>query len=110
MNKTDKVLLAILSIWTFINCFLMIQAINYPKEISFLAATTEEIPRGNEDGWVRYVLNKSDKFYPFTDFSTYKGTYSEYFNVIFYDYSEFFVYVAGAWLLFLLYKLLSPKK
>ena len=110
MKQTDKVLIAILSIWTFIHCFLMIQAVNYPKEISFLAATTEEMLRGNEDEWVRYVFNKSDKFYPFTEFSTYNGKYSENFNVVFYDYSEFFVYIIGAWGLFLLYKFLRPKK
>jgi hypothetical protein len=107
MKKVDKVIVAILSIWTFIHCYLIIQAINYPQIINAIDSNNN-IP---EEDWISYEINKSDMFYPFTRF--YLPDESYFFGdfcVEFYDYSEFFVYVVGAWGLFLLYKLLSPKK
>ena len=80
MKKTDKVILAILSIWTFIHCYLIITDL-------FYSSTTRE---GDNTG-KRFM-------------------YCSRYNLNYYHYTEFFIYVGGAWLCFLLYKLLSPKK
>ncbi len=80
MKKTDKVILAILSIWTFIHCYLIITDLFY----SFTA---------------REGSNTGKRF-----------VYCSRYNLNYYQYTDFFIYVGGAWLCFLLYKLLSPKK
>jgi hypothetical protein len=104
MKQTDKVIVAILSIWTFIHCYLMLIANNYPeKPLVWMTSygKSEQI-----------YFKKTELFYPFTEINNYPPYYylSLDFDLRFYDYSEFFVYVAGTWLCFLLYKLLSPKK
>jgi hypothetical protein len=104
MKQTDKVLIAILSIWTFIHCYLMLIASNYPEKalvwVTYWGQSVEQ------------YYKKTELFYPFTkkeDFYHYHYM-TRSFDLRFYDYSEFFIYVGGAWLCFLLYKLLSPKK
>lgn len=106
MKKTDKVIVAILSIWTFIHCYLILMAINLPEKI--------KMPYVVNGRFRVFYFVKTDFFYPFTTMEGGNtgihsiGCYT--YDIRYYDYTEFFVYVAGAWLCFLLYKLLSPKK
>jgi hypothetical protein len=102
MKQTDKVIVAILSIWTFIHCYLMLIASNYPEEVY-----AQYLWNGTVNN---FHLVKTDLFYPFTGKWNNIELLSGSFNLEYYDYSEVFVYVVGAWLCFLLYKLLSPKK
>jgi hypothetical protein len=102
MKQTDKVLIAILSIWTFIHCYLMLKTVNYPENISAPHLWLGQINSN--------VLVKTDLFYPFTSKINNTELLSGSFNLAYYDYSEFFVYVVGAWGLFLLYKFLRSKK
>ena len=96
MKQKDKVLVAILSIWTFIHCYLMIIADKAP----LVKLHSRDYPTWSWDH------DKTSYFYPFT----YEKLLAlENFDLRVYDFSEFFVYVVGAWGLFLIYKFLSPK-
>jgi hypothetical protein len=102
MKQTDKVLIVILSIWTFIHCFLLLKGLNYKNPLRY------SISEGGIHS--TYFFNKADRFYPFTNVVLNEKTvYSDY-NFVFYDYTEFFVYVVGAWGLFFIYKFLFQKK
>lgn len=114
MKKTDKAIVAILGIWTFINCFLMLKTFDNPKYLKVNCVAAKHYDTGYvENYYTEMYINRKTVFYPFTTIEN-KGDkvviYSRFFNTGYYDYTEFFVYVAGAWGLFLLYKLLSPKK
>lgn len=104
MKKLDKIILSVLIIWTFIHCFLMLKTINNEKYI------TESFEIVNLVDQVRLDLLKTDLFYPFTnkrdDIVFINGTY---FNLKYYDYSEFFAYVVGAWTIFFIYNLIFSK-
>jgi hypothetical protein len=102
MKQTDKVIVAILSIWTFMHCFLMLKTVNYPEHIRAPYIWVGEIKYFD---WV-----KTDLFYPFTGKRNDTELLSGWYNLDYYDFSEFFVYVIGAWGLFLLYKFLRLKK
>jgi hypothetical protein len=104
MKQTDKIIVAILSIWTFIHCYLMLIADN-SREVNVSAMYDFD------DGIITdFSVYKTSMFYPFTKLPGNTERTTGYFRFDFYDYTEFFVYVIGAWLCFLLYKLLSLKK
>lgn len=50
---------------------------------------------------------KNQLFYPFTNVENTVNIRN--FDLRFYDYSEYFVYVIGAWMCFYLFKFLNPK-
>lgn len=85
MTKTLKMVITILCLWTFLHTFLLLRNIDskYAYRVLFSEGDTNPL--------------RIQRFYPFT------GT------IIFYDYTEYFVYVGGAWMLFFLYRLLKDK-
>lgn len=104
MKKFDKIIISVLIIWTFIHCFLMLKTINNEKYI------TEGFEIVYQRDPVRLDLLKTDLFYPFTkkrDDTIFID--ATYFNLKYYDYSEFFAYVVGAWTIFFIYNLIFSK-
>ena len=97
MKQRDRIIISGLIVWTFFHTYLLIKNIN----------TTENRNVRIAD-WQIYNHVPTDYFYPFTARPNFAIKSS--FDIGFYDYTEFFVYVVGAWLCFLLYKLLNPKK
>jgi hypothetical protein len=84
MNRKDRIIIAVLTVWTFIHTYFLIVN-NYTDE---------------------FVVDEQRKyFYPFAD--KYQETF---FDTQTYDSSEFFVYVVGAWVGFLIYKFLKGSK
>jgi hypothetical protein len=103
MKQKERIVIVILGIWTFVNCFLLLKGLNYKNPLRYSI---------NEGGWydTNYHFYKSDRFYPFTKIILNKKTVGSNYNFAFYDYTEFFVYVLGAWGLLIIYKFLSPRK
>lgn len=103
MKQKEKIVIVTLGVWTFIHCFILLIGLNYENPLSYSI---------NEGGWydTHYSFYKVDKFYPFTNIILNKKTVSSNYNYAFYDYSEFFVYIAGAWGLLFIYKFLFQKK
>ena len=96
ISKKEKLLIAALCIWSFIHTYLLVK-----NNSGF-----EYVITNGKKALVinRKLVNPVDIFYPFTkdqnnDISN--------FDLKFYDYSEYFFYVAGAWLVYLLYKYLK---
>jgi len=87
-NK-DKLIVSSLCIWSFINAFVLLK---YFGGSSF------------KKGWA-IKIDQRDLFYPFT----YSSDFRKY-DIRFYDYTEFFVYVGGAWLIYFLYRYLKGSK
>ncbi len=103
MKQTDKIIIVILSVWTFIHCYLLLQGLNYENSLLY------SIKYGDGSS-SNYDFYKGEKFYPFTEIIINKETVCSNYDFAFYDYSEFFIYVVGAWGLLLIYKFLSKKK
>lgn len=96
MEKLNRKILSVLIIWTFIHTYLLIINISTEEIPNFILLTQES-----------YSHKPTHYFYPFTArpaFLTGKN-----FDSSFYDYTEFFVYVVGAWTSFVVYNLLSTK-
>jgi hypothetical protein len=102
MKQHDKILITILSIWTFIHCFLILKAMDYPKKIELGFKIVNFAGNTSYNTW---PISKTERFYPFTLNADYYD--STLFDIRFYDYTEYFVYIVGAWGLFFIYKLWS---
>ncbi len=104
MTKKDRIITSALIVWTFLHCFLMLKTINNSNQIK-----TSFLFFGK---YKERDLHKTDLFYPFTKMEENKVMFwiTDNFNLNFYDYTEFFVYIGGAWGLFFIYKLLSKKE
>jgi len=89
MNKKDRVIIAILSIWTFVHIFILYIS---KKE----------------------VINKTENFYPFIwRYNVYGVNHWQTvwdINLNYYDFSEFLVYVVLVWLIFFLNKFINKEK
>ena len=85
MKRKDRIIISVLVVWTFIHTYLLL--INYKRVFGY-----------------RYI-NVNKLFYPFTKDTYYPNLSS--FNLDFYDYSEYFIYVVGAWVGFFIYKFLK---
>lgn len=92
MKNNDQFLLSVLSIWTFVHACLL--GLNY-KTSSFQT----RIPGAWRGDYLTIDRTPEEKFYPFT------SGIETAFDIRYYDFSEFTVYVLGAWLIFVLYKL-----
>lgn len=93
VEKGNKIVVAILSMWTFLHTYLIIKSQNESMDIQGIKMTL--------DG---QRLFPNNAFYPFSS-----NFYSDTFNVAYYDFSEYFVYVGGAWLIFFLFKYFQKK-
>jgi hypothetical protein len=96
MKNNDRIVLSILSVWTFVHFCLL--GLNY-KTSTFQT----RIPGAWKGDYYTFDRTPEEKFYPFTT-----GIESA-FDIRYYDFSEFAVYVLGAWLIFVLYKLNDKK-
>jgi hypothetical protein len=93
----NKILISVLIVWTFLNIFLLILNFSTIKSGGF-----------DINGRIYY---STDNFYPITyvykldENSSYDRVLkSELFILKYYDFSEFFIYVGGVWLIYFLIK------
>lgn len=95
ISVKEKAVIAVLCIWSFINTYVIIKNVTgewysrYGKHFVSIEGKS-------------YIPSKI--FYPFT--------YNESpnissFDIRFYDYSEYFIYVGGVWMIYLLYQYLK---
>jgi hypothetical protein len=98
ISVREKAVILILCIWSFLNTYAIIKNATgewysrYGKHFVSIEGTT---------------FVPINKFYPFT--------YNETpplsnFEIRFYDYSEYFVYVGGVWMIYLLYRYFKGNK
>jgi hypothetical protein len=97
MIKKDRILISTLIVWTFTHTYLLITNIN-TTEIRNFRIVDQQL----------YNHIPTDYFYPFT--SRQNFAISSSWAIDFYDYTEYFVYVIGAWALFFIYKLLYKEE
>lgn len=103
MNKEislkGKTAISVLCIWTFIHTYFLINNIfgywiTTPSRIKVIRLNNQS-------------FNPVDYFYPFT----YNESPSiSNFEIRLYDYSEYFVYVGGVWMIYFLYRYLKGNK
>jgi|SRR5665647_258269 len=105
-NNKHRVLISALCLWSFLHTFILLRFIRVVAVVLDTAGPNK-------------AYSPYDMFYPFT----FNGYYysrsnaeiiSHNFDMRFYDFSEYFFYVGGAWLIYLLYRFLffesiSPK-
>jgi hypothetical protein len=89
MTKRDRIIISVLIVWTFIHTYFLLA--NYIDS--------------SKDRYGRFVTIQKEWFYPFT--VNYSYNPANYFDLWYYDYSEYFVYVVGAWGGLFLYKFLK---
>jgi hypothetical protein len=102
MKTRQKFFIILLCLWSFIHLFLFLKNIGIDGVNHY-----QYVNRISYEGSAKNV------FYPFTSgyYSStdyYKG-FSKSFDSRFYDYTELFFYVGGAWLVFFLIKYLYKK-
>lgn len=97
MSKKEKIIIVVLCVWSFIHTYLL---------LTHLQRFVLDLRNGNE-------VQSLDLFYPFT---LYWGQYTNLrivvvhnFDLRFYDYTEYFIYVVGAWMLYFLLRFLKKK-
>jgi hypothetical protein len=88
LNKIEKRVLSVLLIWTCINLYFLISSMSLKNEKG-LALIGEDFFSGNTYG------NPSEYLFLIQSF-----------KITSYDYSEFILYVLGAWVIFVSYKYL----
>lgn len=102
MKKHDRIIISLLTVWTFIHTYIMLFKTTELRD-EYYCWREGEYPDG-----VAHYISIRELFYPFTYSSEYPD--ATYFNSTFYDYTEYFIYVAGAWMCFFLYKFLKGSK
>ncbi len=108
MIKKDRILVSALIVWTFIHSYLILKTFNNTDDRHPIGKYKDPISLGFPEDFLitSMSVNRKDVFYPFTkDLGVIELTCGN-FELDFYDYTEFFVYVFGAWGLFFIYKLL----
>lgn len=94
--ERDKKLVSALCIWSFIHTYIIIR-----NNSGYESAYSQGLKLLRIDGDVK-LTNPVELFYPFY---AWRSLFL-YSRIEMYDYTEYFVYVGGAWLVFLLYKYL----
>jgi len=97
-NKKQRVIISVLCVWSFLHTFILLRYIRVLEIVLY-----------NYDG-SKIAYTPYDVFYPFT-FKEYSNGYNQFvihnFDMRFYDFSEYFFYVGGVWLIYLLYRFLK---
>jgi hypothetical protein len=104
VKKKDKIIISVLAVWTFIHSYFLLFNINTDRVYWHFSTEVDTDVIAN--------LPVTKFFYPFTYSEIYSAIYpqAKYFNLEFYDYSEYFIYVVGAWVGFFIYKFLKGNK
>ena len=111
LKKQDKIIVSLLSIWTFAHIYFFLKSFNIKIVKDSFSLWTDK-----NSAWVQGLPNQSiefkpqDFFYPFTKKWGDTELNGGNFNLDYYDSTEFFAYVVGAWLCFFLYKFLISKE
>lgn len=105
----EKYIVVMLTIWSFIHTYLLLKSFSFPNNPFIESKNQLYLYRD------LFYMTKSDIFYPFTNLSNEKAFnrikfHPEYFDLRFYDYTEYFVYAVGVWVAFILYKYLRSRK
>ena len=98
LDVKEKIVITILCIWSFLHTYLLIKIFGY----SYTTPEGYKIVRIDGNAFL-----PAHSFYPFTYNET---QHISNFEIGFYDYSEYFVYVGGAWMIFLLYRYFKGSK
>jgi len=100
-NNKQRVIISALCLWSFLNTFILLRFIRVVEVILYSPGSKKD-------------YSPYDMFYPFTfngynSNSSYKEFVSHNFDMRFYDFSEYFFYVGGAWMIYYLYRYLSSE-
>ena len=96
----EKMVVSILCIWSFIHTYLLLK--------TFRIGTVEFYDAGSLI--YRKHVSQMEEFYPFTfveDTTSNANFPNHNFDLRFYDYTEYFVYVGGVWMIYFLYRYLK---
>jgi hypothetical protein len=93
-NKKLKLIISALCIWSFINTYLIIRS----YEIEHYEY------KGLKFELYGKIFSRTSMFYPFTNDGR-----NSWFDVSFYDFTEYFVYVGGVWMIYFLYRFLKKQ-
>ena len=118
MNKTRRKVVAGLIVWTFIHLFFLIKAHYILLELDtgsysdqWYKKYTPIFYNGYEWTGSQQTPIPNEVFFPFFIWSETKNPYVSLFDYLkWYDFTEFFVYVAGAWMIFYLYQYINKKE
>ena len=112
MNKTRRKIVAGLIVWTFIHSYFLIlgYSLRMDKALDYAVAIENQhlFPRSSihKINYSRGATYFVGEIFPF-----YQWDYGGFIdNMVLYDFSEFFVYVAGAWMIFYLYQYINKKE
>ena len=113
----EKIVISVLCVWSFINTYILLKRFRINQ-------FRMEQGYGNSEYYSPF-----ERFYPFTfsktthynsntgvwdDISNIEGAsdmgFSHYFDIRFYDYTEYFIYVIGFWMIYFLYRYLKGGK
>ena len=100
-NNKQRVIISVLCVWSFLNTFILLKFIRVAAVLLYSPGSKK-------------IYSPYDMFYPFIfngyDVnSSYKEFISHNFDMRFYDFSEYFFYVGGAWMIYYLYRYLSSE-
>lgn len=98
-NNKQRVIISALCVWSFLHTFILLR---------FIRVITIQLIIS----YSSVVVTPYEKFYPFTFIDYTRGDCKEEFisrnfDMRFYDFSEYFFYVAGAWMIYYLYRYLT---
>jgi len=96
-NNKQRVIISALCVWSFLHTFILLRYIRVVEIVLSVNNWSEK-----ETG------TPYDMFYPFTS-KEYSNGYIHNFDMRFYDFSEYFFYVGGAWMIYYLYRYLSSE-
>ena len=85
MNKKQRIIISALCVWSFVNAFILIRNGKY-----------EFIQNG-----YKFIFHNGKVYRPETGFYPFSN------SIYYYDSTELFVYVGGAWLIYFLYRFLK---
>jgi len=94
-TNRNKLVIPVLCLWSFMHTYLIVKS----NQVEYIEYQGLKLTLDGE------IFSTSSKFYPFTS----SGGYS-WFDVRYYDFTEYFVYVGGAWLIYFLYRYLKGSK
>lgn len=123
MSKKEKIIIVVLCMWSFIHIYLLINnwsgiKNNYVSNIyddKHLNKYRDSVPYAPNERFYPFTVVKhkiqkyDDRFTPARLIADEWDFKSYYFNEKFYDFTEFFVYVAGVWMIFFLFRFLKKE-
>lgn len=110
MSKKERIIISVLVLWTFLLSFLLILSFHNDGMTNNGYNEYPQVRSGSVERYTKHIDGRYDRFFPFTYSNSLKTTNSGYFNIEYYDYTEFLIYVVLAWIIFFLYRFVNKDK